>query len=157
MPFSLQIDLPFEAALEPELLERALATTFNLLERNQDALVSLVITDAEQVQALNRDYRGIDAATDVLSFENKPDPDFPDTFQDPSYLGDIIIAYPVAERQAKIAGYPSADEIILLAVHGLLHLLGYDHDTTEGKAEMWAVQSEIMTSLGLAHTRPTEI
>jgi probable rRNA maturation factor len=157
MPFSLQIDPPFEAALKPELIEKALATTFNLLQRNQDALISVVITDAEQVQALNRDYRGIDAPTDVLSFENEPDPDFPDTFQDLPYLGDIIIAYPVAERQAELAGHPSGDEVVLLAVHGLLHLLGYDHDTAEGKAEMWARQSEVMTSLGLAHARPTEI
>jgi probable rRNA maturation factor len=116
-----------------------------------------VVTDSETIKELNQQYRGINAPTDVLSFENIPDPDFPEVDQAASgYLGDIIIAYPVAEAQALAAGHAPQDELILLAVHGLLHLLGFDHETSENKQQMWDIQQRIMTELELAHVQPTE-
>jgi probable rRNA maturation factor len=109
------------------------------------------------VQQLNAQYRGIDAPTDVLSFENTPDPDFPELDEtEAGHLGDIIIAYPVAEAQAMAAGHTAQQEVILLAVHGLLHLLGFDHDTSENKEKMWQTQRQIMVELGLEHVQPTE-
>jgi probable rRNA maturation factor len=72
------------------------------------------------------------------------------------YLGEIVIAYPVAQAQAQAAGHTVQAEITLLAVHGLLHLFGFDHDTPENKKKMWAAQHQVMAGLGLAHVQPTE-
>jgi probable rRNA maturation factor len=160
MDFMLQIDEAFEPHLEPNRLEQALVSALTVvpaLAPTSAQTVTIVITDNELVQQLNRDYRGVDAPTDVLSFENLPDPDFPDVGQAGSdHLGDIIIAYPVAKAQALAAGHTPPEEVILLAIHGLLHLLGFDHDTPESKERMWAVQRQMMTHLGLAHVQPTE-
>ena len=112
---------------------------------------SLKITGDEEIQALNRDYLGKDAPTDVLSF--------PVAFDDPEsgspYLGDIIISLPTARQQAESGGHAVEDEIQLLLVHGMLHLLGYDHTTPEEKAAMWALQDRILTQLGI-QAKPTE-
>lgn len=79
------------------------------------------------MRALNRQFRGKDAVTDVLSF---PATHMPGVS---SFLGDIVIAAGVAARQAREAGHPVNTELRVLALHGLLHLLGYDHDTDGGK------------------------
>ncbi len=157
MDIILQIDEPFRAGLNAAALENAVKTTLQQVKVHPPGSVSIVVTNNQTVQQLNRQYRGIDAPTDVLSFENNIDPDFPEV--DPAagnHLGDIIIAYPVAGRQAEAAGHTAPEETILLTVHGLLHLLGFDHDTPGGKTEMWAVQQQILTSLGLGHIQPTE-
>jgi probable rRNA maturation factor len=153
----LEIDEPFAGQLNPASLEKTLLTAFNLCPPPpavaQTGTVTVVITDNDTVQQLNQQYRGINAPTDVLSFENTPDPDFP---AGDTHLGDIIIAYPVAEAQAQTAGHAASSEVTLLAVHGALHLLGFDHDTPAHKNKMWATQLQIMTALGLAHIQPTE-
>ncbi len=153
MDIEIQIDDPFAPQIKAELIEAALTRTLTIME--MPSAVTVVITDSQAVQELNAQYRGVDSPTDVLSFGNEPDPDFPDPEED-DYLGDVIIAYPVAEAQAQAAGHAVMDEVILLAVHGTLHLLGFDHDTPEDKAEMWAKQQQIMAELGLAHIQPTE-
>jgi probable rRNA maturation factor len=158
----IQIDEPFSEKVNVELVEQALAATFRLCGSTsitaETSTVSVVITDNETIQQFNRQYRGIDAPTDVLSFANTPLPDFPDDAQMTTahHLGDILIAYPVAEAQALAAGHAAPEEITLLAVHGALHLLGFDHDTPAHKKKMWAAQHQIMTELGLAHIQPTE-
>lgn len=98
-----------------------------------------VVTDA-RVRALNRDYRQKDYATDVLSFPAEDRPAGSPTKAErvnarsiPHHLGDIVIAQGVARRQAKAAGHAEATELRVLALHGLLHLLGYDHETDEGE------------------------
>lgn len=158
MPISLQIDEPYEPFVKPELIETAVTAALEFGAQPPNALVTVVITSTEQVRELNQHYRGFDAPTDVLSFENSPDPDFPadPTDEESGYLGDVIIAYPVAEAQALAAQHPPADEVVLLTVHGVLHLLGFDHDTAERKAAMWQAQGQIMTGLGLGHIQPTE-
>ncbi|MDX1522872.1 MAG: rRNA maturation RNase YbeY [Anaerolineae bacterium] len=151
---TIQIEQPF-ATLDPARIKAALQTTVEAAGRPAPSAesVAVVITDSETVQALNRQFRGVEAPTDVLSFENSADPDFPG---EAAHLGDIIIAYPIAEAQALAGGHETVDEIILLAVHGLLHLLGFDHDTPENKNDMWTRQQEIMARLDLAHVQPTE-
>lgn len=163
MEIILQIDDPFQAQIEPESLEKAVQLALHLFNQtfgsntNTASSVTLVVTDNDTVRQLNADYRGVDAPTDVLSFENTPDPDFPQVDElEADHLGDIIIAYPVAEAQAQAAGHTVQDEIVLLAVHGFLHLLGFDHDTPENKAQMWQIQHQIMVELGLGHVQPTE-
>jgi probable rRNA maturation factor len=158
-----QIDEPFQRRVEPDRIEQALRLTFDLFNETGGSnevtanSVTVVVTDNEVVQQLNAQYRGIDAPTDVLSFENTPDPDFPELDEATAgQLGDIIIAFPVAEAQALVGGHMPLEEITLLAVHGFLHLLGYDHDTPDRKQAMWATQQQVMAKLGLAHVQPSE-
>ena len=151
---SLYIDQPYEQRVEPDQLERALHLTVGTLHHSDAATVSLTITNNETIQRLNYQYRGIDSPTDVLSFPNIPDPEFPHLDQD--HLGDIIIAYPVAESQALASGHTPMKELILLAIHGTLHLLGYNHDTPAAKTQMWSAQQKILAELGLGDVQPTE-
>lgn len=99
--------------------------------------VSIAVVSDRRMRALNRQFRGKDAVTDVLSFPARTPGSFSpgaDTKMNPaSFLGDIVIAAGVAARQAREAGHPVSTELRVLALHGLLHLLGYDHDTDGGK------------------------
>lgn len=89
--------------------------------------VNVALVSDNRVRALNRRYRGVNHATDVLSFPAKPSPQRTNDF-----LGDIVIARGVARRQAREAGHTETMEIRVLALHGLLHLLGYDHERDSG-------------------------
>lgn len=116
--------------------------------------MSLVIADDELLQQLNHAYRGVNAPTDVLSFPSQGEDDdrAGPSVQSPeaeTYLGDVVISYPMAERQANSAGHSIEDELCLLAVHGALHLLGYDHATPEEEAIMWAEQEAALAVLGI--------
>jgi probable rRNA maturation factor len=113
--------------------------------RDKEGDVSIVFCDNAYIQALNAQFRGIDRPTDVLSFPaEETDPD-----SGVRYLGDVIISYPQACAQAKEAGNLVNSEISMLVIHGILHLLGYDHQTPEEKAEMWKLQTETLNSLGI--------
>ena len=108
--------------------------------------ISIVLTDDARLHQLNRDYLGVDAPTDVLSFPaSETDPE-----TGARYLGDILISIPRAEEQAKLAGHPLESEVQLLVVHGILHLLGFDHAEAEEKTKMWKAQAEILESIGLS-------
>jgi len=110
--------------------------------------LSVIITDDEEMKKLNKNYRGINKTTDVLSFGG----DFTDPDLGSRYLGDVIISFPQAEKQALSKGHDVEAELQLLAAHGVLHLLGYDHDTKSAKEAMWQVQTQILENLGLAIT-----
>ncbi len=114
-----------------------------------NADMSIVLTDDAQLRELNREYLGIDAPTDVLSFPS--DEEDPETGT--PYLGDILISIPRAAQQAQAAGHPVEAEVQLLVVHGTLHLLGHDHAEAAEKARMWQAQSEVMAKLGLSHIK----
>jgi probable rRNA maturation factor len=107
--------------------------------------LSVRITDDEELQGLNLEYRGIDKPTDVLSFPT----DFTDPDLEGRYLGDVVISYSRAEEQAQRRGHIVEDELQLLVVHGVLHLLDYDHGDKKEKEEMWSLQSCILKKLGL--------
>ena len=111
--------------------------------------MTIVLTDNAQLHELNREYLGVDAPTDVLSFpaaEEDPETGTP-------YLGDILISIPRAKQQAEAAGHSVEDEVQLLVVHGTLHLLGHDHAEAAEKARMWKAQAEVMLALGLSHVK----
>lgn len=116
--------------------------------------ITLLITDDEQLQTLNKAYRGIDKPTDVLSFEAGDA--MPGMKEDEAYLGDIVISLPTAERQAKEGGHSLKAELQLLTVHGTLHLLGYDHEEPDEKDRMWWAQASILAQLGAEITGPPE-
>ena len=104
--------------------------------------VAVVFVGDARMRSLNRAYRGVDAPTDVLSF-----PAADSHEPDGGVLGDIVIATGVARRQAREAGHPFATEARVLALHGLLHLLGYDHETDGGV--MARVESRLRRRGGL--------
>lgn len=110
--------------------------------------VSLVFTDSETVRKLNLDYRGLDEPTDVLAFYMLSQKSANDFFALPpdgvTRLGEVIIAYPKAVEQAKEEGHSTDRELALLVVHGLLHLLDYDHEEPEQEAEMRAKERELL-------------
>lgn len=138
-----QIEEAYQAEIDTTRLETAVRETLVHRKFNPNAELSIVIENEEHIQALNKKYRGMDEPTDVLSFSyGGVDPD---SGQD--ILGDIIIAYPLAEQQAEKGAHPVMDELILLVVHATLHLLGYDHNTEKGKEEMWQVQNEILEAM----------
>ena len=151
------IDLQIDDPYLDEIDGMQLLTAAHLTLRHcdvQSAVLTIVVTDDEQVRALNHAHRGLDEATDVLSFAAQDDapgdlimpPEAAAEITD--YLGDILIAYPYSQRQADHFGVTTAAELRLLVVHGTLHLLGYDHDTPEAEAELWAVQDAILDSFG---------
>lgn len=159
MEIAIEIDEAFVAKVNPAPIKEALRQTIRHFNKGiiLPSGINIIITDEMTLRQLNLQYRGIDSPTDVLSFENNVDPDFP--LVDPlanNHLGDIIIAYPVAKAQATSRGHTPLDEIILLVIHGALHLLGFDHDTADHKEEMWAAQQQILAGMGLAHVQPTE-
>jgi probable rRNA maturation factor len=96
--------------------------------------VSIAIVNDASVRRLNRTYRQRDYATDVLSFPTG-DPAKARSARNPVFLGDIVIARGVARRKARAAGHSELTELRLLALHGLLHLLGYDHERDQGQME----------------------
>ncbi len=107
--------------------------------------LSLVLADDERLRALNLEFLGKDAPTDVLSFPSQEiDPE-----TNRRYLGDVIISVPQAARQARSGGHALEQELQLLVVHGVLHLLGHDHATQAEKLHMWKAQAEALESLGL--------
>ena len=115
--------------------------------------VTLLVTDDEAVAAYNQEYRGVEGPTDVLSFAaQEPTPGFVSAPEMAAYLGDIVIALPFTRRQAAALNRPLIDELRLLAVHGVLHLLGYDHAEPEEEAIMWAKQDAILAGLAECST-----
>lgn len=110
------------------------------------AELSLLLTDDATVKGLNWTYRGVDKTTDVLSFSQREGED-PDTWTD--LLGDVIISVEQAQRQAVDYGHSVAREIGFLTVHGVLHLMGWDHERPDDEARMMVKTEEILGSVGL--------
>lgn len=109
--------------------------------------VCVLITDAEEIRSLNRNYRKIDRVTDVLTFPAWEGEAI--LCPKDEYLGDIAICYERAQEQAEEYGHSLERELAFLAVHGALHLLGYDHMTTEDEKKMFSKQEEILRGMGL--------
>ncbi len=123
------------------LLTPPLQTLLRLESRSAGAEISVVLCDDLFIRDLNNRYRGVDKPTDVLSFAQEDDPEM---------LGDIVISLPTAACQAERAGWPPASETALLAVHGLLHLLGYDDDTWEGAHLMQQKTLQTLAACGIS-------
>lgn len=131
-------------SIDEDSLRQAVTTVLQMHE-SLEASLSIVFTTNDAVQALNQQYREVDAPTDVLSFPAEQMP--PEMSDDAPYLGDLVIAYPYATEQATRLNHPHKESLMLLVVHGTLHLLGYDHDTPPNRAEMWAAQAQALEAL----------
>lgn len=115
-------------------------------------VVSLTLTSQDRVHELNRTFRNVDAPTDVLSFSQRegdadPNPGLPNL--GPPLLGDVIVALEVAREQAQAYGHSVERETAFLAVHGTLHLLGYDHEESAAEADMMARGERALERVGL--------
>ena len=109
---------------------------------------NVIFVDSDKIRQLNREYRGIDKETDVISFALE-DGEANINFEFGRLLGDIYICVPRMKAQAKEYGHSLAREMGFLTIHGLLHLLGYDHMTKEEEKVMFAKQEEILDAYGL--------
>lgn len=142
MTIDIESQLPLP--VDPAHLELAASKTLEFLEVGSDPALTLVIGDDTLLQQYNVQYLGIDRPTDVLSFPT--DYTDPDTLS--RYLGDILISLPRAEMQAASGGHPLTEELQLLVVHGVLHLLGFDHAEPAETARMQDAQDAVMGLLG---------
>jgi probable rRNA maturation factor len=134
----------FETAVDAHLIE---AIAAGVLEAEGPAVAELgvLVTDDETIRGLNREYAGEDASTDVLAFSLREGEELvsPDGVQ---RLGEVIISYPTARRQAEGAERPVEDEVAHVLVHGILHLLGYDHTEPEEEQQMRAREQALLAS-----------
>jgi probable rRNA maturation factor len=150
MTITIEVPEAYQSLVDVELLQQAVRCV--LAAERTEGDVTVKITDDDEVAALNQQFLGKEGPTDVLSFPAGPDDEAfvlpPEEAQTP-YLGDILIALPYTQRQAQRAGRALQDELALLAVHGALHLMGYDHATPAEKAEMWDRQNAILSGLGI--------
>jgi len=166
MPYTITITIehPLDPSVDPDLLV-ALTEAALQHENAPEGNVSLVITDDATVQALNRDYRGLDEPTDVLSFglgglarpiepaepaDGSPSFILPDHL--PLEIGEIVISHPYAARTAAATNLPVRDELSLLTVHGVLHLLGHDHYEDSDRDDMQAREAQILVRFGIGRT-----
>ena len=167
-------DQAYLASGQEKLLHEVIEAAAKYLKLPEGIELDLSIVSNEEIQVLNRDYRGLDKPTDVLSFaltevtsefdvdfahldlteeaeetEDLEETEFEDEEAIPQHLGDIIISYPRAQEQAQDYGHSLDRELAFLAVHGFLHLNGYDHQTEEEAQEMFKIQEEVLTTYGL--------
>ena len=135
-------------SLDPSFIEQAATAVLKIGGAPANADLSIVLTTDLHLQQLNQQFLGTDAPTDVLAFpagDVDPDTDRP-------YLGDVIIS--VQRAQAQALDHPLEDELRLLVVHGVLHLLGHDHTEEGQKTIMWGVQREVLHQLGCEIVMP---
>ena len=157
----------FRRALPTPLVRHWAQRSLAVLQQPSGVSLEVAVTGDEEVQALNRAYRGLDEPTDVLSFSysNSGFPgaypgegavptgqnDAPFVLPDDgkTLLGEIVIALPYAERQALAGGHSLQQETGLLLVHGVLHLLGFDHEEPGDRRVMWDKTIELLAGLGI--------
>jgi probable rRNA maturation factor len=152
MKLGIQIDKEFRKHLNQEWLQRVVEHALAVQDFDSEVELSLVVTGEKTVQKLNQQYRGIDEPTDVLSFalmERPPSDDTP--FITPPdgiiHLGEVVISYPQAARQAEENRQGTEQELALLIVHGVLHLLGYEHDEPAQEKEMRGLEKRILDEI----------
>ena len=152
MEINVLIEEGIETQPDAEWMQGIVEKTLAAEDVPPDIEISLVITGQERIQQLNRDYRGKDRPTDVLSFSmSEQNEQEPSTFIGPpdglAHLGEVIISYPQALIQAEENAHSIKKEMAILIIHGVLHILGYDHEKPEMKPAMLKRETEIMASL----------
>lgn len=147
---SYQIHIQNEQGYDIEIRRLQIAASTVLQQHNiaADSILTVVITSNNAVRNLNRLHRRLNAPTDVLSFPADPLP--AELADEGNYLGDIIIAHDYALAQAQRLDHDFHESLALLVIHGVLHLLGYDHVIAPQKAEMWTAQANALKALGLS-------
>lgn len=111
-------------------------------ENVQNAIFSIIFVSEDRIQEINKEYRGIDKVTDVISFAFEDNPDI--IYDDFRFLGEIYICIPRMMEQAELYGHSEVRELSFLTVHGILHLLGYDHMEKKDEEVMFSKQELIL-------------
>ena len=142
---NLQISESYTDLVPADILKQAAKETLERAATIIGVELTIVLESNEVIQALNNQFRQIDAPTDVLSF---PSGDMEDPESGLIYLGDIVISVQTAQNQAARAGHSLQAELQLLTIHGILHLIGYDHADEDQKSAMWNLQAEILETIG---------
>ncbi|MGX7076989.1 rRNA maturation RNase YbeY [Globicatella sanguinis] len=150
-------DEQYLEASQTKIIEEVIELTAKKLGLSEQSEVDISIVNNETIHQLNKQYRGIDHPTDVLSFAlTEGDDDFDFTMEAdedfaaiPEHLGDIIISYQKIVEQAADYGHSFERELAFLTVHGFLHLNGYDHQTEEEERAMFGIQNEVLEEYGL--------
>lgn len=148
---TVEISPEFADSVSAEDLERAAHTVLSLENATGPLELSIAVTDEETIRAMNRAYRNLDASTDVLAFAMREGTErfvLPNALS--PYLGDVVISYPHAVEQSHAGGHPVRDELMLLTIHGVLHLLGYDDQEEAARQRMWAAQERALRALELS-------
>lgn len=141
----IEIEEKFQKRFDKDIINRAILVTLAYVEEPANVDLTVLIVGNDKIQALNHQYRDVNAPTDVLAFSmGEIDPD-----TGKRYLGDVLVSYPKAKHQAQARGHAVTAELQLLTIHGVLHLLGYDHAAEDEKEMMWNLKSEILAKLGL--------
>ncbi|MBI3537945.1 MAG: rRNA maturation RNase YbeY [Chloroflexi bacterium] len=138
MPIHFQVDSAFAARVQRARLARSARRTLRAEKSRGD--VTIVVTTDAKIRRLNKKFHATDAATDVLAFPSRTLGDH----KGRPYVGDIIISYDTARKNARRAGWQIANELDLLVVHGILHLLGYADTSPRQRARMWQRQEKIL-------------
>jgi probable rRNA maturation factor len=154
MEINILIEEGIEVGPDSDWMQKIIEAVLTADNAPPNVEISLLLTGQERIQELNRDYRGKDQPTDVLSFsmsEQKLEDD-PVAFIGPPdgliHLGEVIISYPQALIQAEESRHSIKQELATLIVHGVLHIQGYDHEKAEIEPAMKAKESQILNSLG---------
>lgn len=135
-----------EVIKELETIDKLMQYTLEK-ENIENAEFNIIIIDNERIRKINKEYRGIDKETDVISFALEDTKDF--IYSDFRLLGDIYISLDKVKEQSKLYEHSFLRELAFLSVHGLLHLLGYDHMEKEDEKEMFKKQDEILEGFGI--------
>ncbi len=152
MEINVLIDEGLEGCLEESWLQSVAAQVLVAQEADASVEMGLVIATQERVRQLNKSYRGKDEPTDVLAFSAMEEigADFPPFVQPPDgvlHLGEVIISYPQAVAQAEEHQHSVKREIAILIIHGILHLLGYEHDKPELERQMMTREAGILSCI----------
>lgn len=148
MEINILIDKEFKKQVKSTWLKNIVRQILNAENVSVKSEMGLVITGDEKIHGLNLKYLKEDRPTDVLSFpmneQLKNAPDFVNVPDGKLHLGDIVISYPTAVKQAEEHNHPVSLEITILLIHGILHLLGYDHDILKRKRVMQKMESALL-------------
>jgi probable rRNA maturation factor len=148
MEINISIDQGFHGCPTPGWLEAVAKKVLEAQGAGAEAEMSLLIATSERIKELNREYLGEDEPTDVLAFSAREEGAELPFIHPPDgllHLGEVIIAYPQAVIQAAEHGHPVKKELAILIIHGLLHLLGYDHDEPDSERRMKAREAELLS------------
>lgn len=149
---TIDVDEPFAAEIDRDAIERLVDHVLSGEGVNEPIEVSLWITTEDELHQLNKQYRGVDRSTDVLSFgadTGIDQPPFVAAPDQPRYLGDLAISYPHVMEQAEEYGHSRQRELSYLVTHGLLHLLGYDHEQPDDARRMRGREEALLGALGI--------
>jgi len=152
---SIEVDPPYAGEVDLDVLTQIATSALRHQSVQGPLELGIWITNETEIQTLNRTYRGVDASTDVLSFGTEDDEGgFVSPPESVRQLGDIAISFPHVVRQAEEYGHSRQRELAYLLVHGILHLLGYDHEDPAEAPAMRRHEEDVLVALGITRNTP---